>query len=629
MPEDYETTDTDNKLLKKARKQYLKYKDHPFEKNWRKNAMKHFKYVSGEDQGWDEKGDRATLEGEGRPAFTLNKVHPIFRLICGSMPEIETKYNPTEEGDIETADIFNSTKNHVDKINKWQFMNKDWFKYAISLNRSVIELRPNYDMDPRGEIELRLRDGFEFLFDPNSKEKDRSDMEDMFEIFLLTPDQAKRAFPDNADKIDEVKNYKGDSDESSEKTSDSGEPDEYTDSRLDYVDASTNRIKICRYWYKEYGEQTKIVDLAGGAVFTSPKKPKEIRDELEKMSSDPDRFALIPRSYKTVKFITFIYDEEMERGVTPWEREDGQPTKLSDNFPFIIFEPDRFIVGTRQELLSLIEPMMDPQKYYNKLASAVVEIIGAGTSVGVDYEENSLPNDADEKKLKKYGAKIGSAMKWAAGAITGGKFKYRTGTVNPQAELVAAKEMSGALLDISGVESLISTESLGKGASGEAIREKKTQGANVISWVYDSHRFFNHTLAEFLRDAIQVMYDYSKVIRIRGSNPRFVRINDQMFDETGAIKQVLNDVTTGNFDVDITDKPIEPSARVQRFVAFSEMVKSGVLPLPPPVLVKILTILMDDPELKQVIEEGMDEWNQMLQNQSAQGNGNPELAQAA
>lgn len=596
--------------LKLAQKRRKELEDSESENKWRDDAIKNIKYISGEDQGWDDKGDRARLEADNRPAFTLNKIHPIFRLICGAMPEIETKYNAVEEGDVETADIFNECKAHVDEINMWEFYNKEWFKYAISLNRSVVEIKPDFSEDPRGEIKLELRDGFEFLLGP-SKKKDRSDMEYMFERFSVSQLQAKRLFPDKYEQIKElltdVEHSEGN------KSHDSGLPDEYNDPKADYYDKGTKKIKIYRYWYKEYTSEINVIDNMSGDVFTSNKKYNEVKDEIAGFGQEAvERFAILPKDFTSVKYLTFIHDITLEEDVTAWEREDGQPTKLSQNFPFIIFEPDRFIAGTREDLISLINPMKDPQMYYNKLASAVVEIIGSAAKVGVDYEDGALDDKKQEDKLLKYGAKIGAAIKWAKGAISGNKFKFRTGTANPQAELLAAREMAGALLDISGVESLISTESLGKGASGEAIREKKTQGANVISWVYEAHRFFCHILAQFLRDAMQVMYDYPKVIRIRGSNPRYVTINDQVYDETGAVTQVMNDITTGRYDTKISDKPIEPSARIQRFVAFSEMVKSKVLPLPREVLIKVMTILMDDPELKQVIEEGMNEYQQTM-----------------
>jgi hypothetical protein len=59
------------------------------------------------------------------------------------------------------------------------------------------------------------------------------------------------------------------------------------------------------------------------------------------------------------------------------------------------------------------------------------------------------------------------------------------------------------------------------------------------------------------------------------------------------------------YDVVITDKDVMPTMRMERFKQFVELVRNGALPLPPPVLLKIITTLLDDPELRNVVEEEM------------------------
>ena len=609
-------TGTDDPTLKRAQEFYNRVKDCKFEKTWREDCITDLKYFTGEDQGWDEDGSRAKLEEEKRPAMTLNREAPIVRLICGARPPTDAKYSAVEEGDVETAQIFNECKGHVDRINKWDFLAHDWFRNMVVLKRSIVELRPDYSRDPRGEIDLVLRDGWEFYLDPDSKKKDRSDMQQMIEELTVSPEEAKRAFPKFKNRIDEFVGYAGDG--SGAGTSrDSGNADEYTDSRSNYYDPASNKLKIVRYWYKDYETRTKIVDTMSDAVFDSPKSPEAVKKELDK-SMAPERFALIGKEFVRVKYLTFVYDLVLEDDVTPWEREDGQPTDLSENFPFIIAEPDRMFVGTRHELMSIMNPLHDPQKFHNKLASAVIEIIGTTVKSGLDYEDGALSTEMEEK-VKREGTKAGATIKWNAGALTGGKMKYRTSSANPQAEIMQAREMAESLLNISGVESLVSTESLGKGASGFAIDLKQRQGANVISWIYTSFRFFQDQLACFERDAIQTLYNYEKVIRIRGQRPKYVRINEQIYDQAGSVVQVLNDVTTGTYDVAVTDKELMPTMRLERFRYFTELVKSGSLPLPPEVMVTVVLHLLDDPELKDLVEEEMGQFMNAMQPQLPPG----------
>jgi len=437
---------------------------------------------------------------------------------------------------------------------------------------------------------------------------------------VITPDEAKEAFPKHKKKIDELVGYVqgGDTEATSR---DSGLPDEYADSRANYYDAVSNKVKIVRYWYKELKETTKAIDGMTGDVLD------DLEDEEVKTLTayDAERFHMVPMTFQTVKFITFIYDIVLEEGVNPWEREDGQPTILSENFPFIIFEPDRLTYGNRQDLISLIDPLTDAQTYHNKLASLVLEIIGSGVKNGVDYEKGALSKEWKEK-MKKEGARAGAAVEWEAGAISGGKFKYRQNTSNPQAEIMQAREMAEILLSISGVESLVSTDQLGKGASGVAIDLKMKQGSSIIKWVYESFRFFQFQLTEYIRDAMQVLFDYEKVIRITGEPPKYIRINEEIYDPETGIAEIMNDVTSGTYDVRLADKELMPSMRLERLRSVTELAKSGGLMLPPEVMTTIILHLLDDPELKTMVEEELARYQEQ---QAAMMQGQPQQQMAA
>lgn len=631
MPQQDIITATDNKILKEGQQLWNKVKECAYEEKYRKLLWSDLKYFTGEDQGWSDGSARADLEEKGLPALTLNRIAPIIRLIVGAAPDTEAKYSAVEEGDVETSSILNACKDHVENINQWEFTAKDWRKNMLVLNRSVIELAPDYNQDVRGDVELLLHPGDEFYFDPDSKRKDRRDMNYMFRCVEVSPKECKRSWPKSISYIDQLVGYtKGD--ESGTPSRDSGEPDEYTDPRSNYYDPASDKIKIVYYWYKDIKNVTKIVDLmlpdetGKPKVYDSKKTVEQVKETLKTIGGDAEaRFKVVSVKITDVKYMIFTHDIVLEEGDNPWNRPDGKPTILSKNFPFVCAEPDRLITGTRQELISLIDPLKDPQKFHNKLASAIIHIIGTTASSGWDYETGAA-NKTWLKKLREQGSKAGFIMEWAKGAISGGRFQKRQPSMPPQAQMAEAKAMGDELLDISGVESLVSTESLGKGASGKAIDLKQRQGGNIISWVYDSFRFYQHILAEYIRDAMQMIYDYEKVVRIKGVSglkpqQEYIRINEAIPDDMGNIIQVLNDVTIGTYDVAISDREMMPSLRIERFRIFADLVKSGALVLPPEVMTKVVISLMDDADLKKIIETELGEWAAMAQQQ-------PQLAAA-
>lgn len=608
-------TDGKNKVLDEARERFKYAKDHPMEKKWRKTNEENLKYFTGEDQGWDEHGDRAVLNQEGRPALTMNHISPIFRLICGARPKIEAGYLPSGEGRNETAAILEACRDHVEDDNKFSYMEDDWFKMGALVNRSVIGIMPNYDKDVRGDIELTFEDGYNVYLDWDSVRKDRKDMQYMFLVPSMSKERATHLWPKKKKEIEELIGY-----------CDAGRPteardtdpvDRYKDAQSEYYNIETKKFSPVYYWHKTYEKAIKIVDKATNTVHDSKMKTKaEAEQALEEMQAQ-DRYTVLERDFIRVRYMVFAHDIVFEEGVTPWERPDGQRTELSNNFPYIINEPDRIVFGLKQELIEIMASYKDPQKYHNKLASSILHIINSQAKGGYDYEKGAITPD-NLKKLNESGSKPGANIEWEHLDK-----KAPRGTPQaPQAEMVMAERMSSALLDISGVESLVSTRSLGKSASGKAIDAKMAQGGNVISWLYRSFSFFQNQLADYLRDAIQCLYDYEKVVRIRGRKAKHVRINEPVYDEQGQIAKILNDVTQGRYDTHIREKEDMPTIRLERLKYFSEMIKSGALALPPEVLTKVIMELMDDPDLRDLIEEEMGAW---MQQQASSAKAGPSI----
>lgn len=605
-------------VLDEARKFWKLVKDHPLEKSFRKEAVTNIKYFTGEDQGWDEDGARAKLQAEDRPALTLNRTHPIIRLICGARPQTKVTYVPSEQGKEATAAILASCKEYIDDENKWEYQEDDLLLRALVLKRAIIEIRPNYDRDLRGEIDLKLLNSANVYLDPDSESRDRTDQQRMIVVASVTKQEAIRTFPGHKADIERFAGY-AESNTPSSPAHDTSPTDGYNDdTRADYYAPSSKKINLIYYWCKTYEKATKIIDLATGRV-TDTQLPKS---EVEKRLVDikgADRFRTIERDFVRVRYLVFCHDIEFERGVTPWEREDGQRTKLSENFPFIIEELDRIVFGLEQYIVDFMSMLRDPAKYHNKLASAVLHIINTQARGGYDYQAGAL-NEKQKKHLEAEGSKPGHNQEWDHMD----QMKPRAPASAPQAEMAVAETMSRELLDISGVESLISTKSLGKNASGAAIGMKQQQGGNIISWMYRAHTYFMHQLAEYERDAIQTIFTYEKVLRLRGDKPKYITINKKVYDQQGGVAQVLNDVTEGRFATRVRDKENEPTAKLERFKYFAEMVKSGALQLPPQVMSKIVLELMDDPDLKEMVDEEMADFmkqQQAMADQQAQGAG--------
>jgi hypothetical protein len=466
---------TDDRL-REIRKRFQFVKEHSFEKDFRKDAFTWMDYFTGKDQGWDDDQARNTLESEGRPALTLNHIHPIIRLVCGAKPNVKTTFLAVEEGDLDTASILNSCKDHVDDINHWKYTEDEMLKLAVIFNRVGITILPDYTKEVRGEVKIELEDGFNVY-------PDRSDGMFLFLVKLVTKEWLLHKWPDKADEI-KVLEQSFDS-SSGRKSRDVSQVDGYKDTTAaDYYDNETKKFSLVYYWYKTFEKSVKIVDQETQDVQDAKYglTKSKVESELQSMGPEAaDRFSVIEREFIRVKYITFMGDTIFEEGVTPWEREDGKRTELSDSIPILLAEPDRIVFGGRQELVSIIEMLKDPQKYHNKLASSILHIINTTAKSGYDYEEGMITPE-NKKKLDDSGSKPGTNIEWKKDSISQNRVQKRRADNVPQAEMSVSRELTSEMLDMSGVESLVSTRSLGKGASGVLTGFTTPMRSPVIGW---------------------------------------------------------------------------------------------------------------------------------------------------
>lgn len=614
MQKQADTEDQRKLALEKGLKKYKQWRESEFHKKLCDNAEENLGYITGSNQGWDDSGDRAKLEAEKRPALTNNRVAPIFRLICGSRPQIESKFAAVSDDDVTKAPILNACKVHIDDYNSWDHQSDEVFKHGAALNRAAVYLYPNYDTNVQGEVGKKFINGLNIVLDPNSRTRDYSDTECMFVEDWPLLEELIRDYPEHEQRLNEIKNW---SSEGGSKSRSGSEADEYTDPMANWWNQVEGRAKVVTWWYKEYQKVTRIINNeTGDSQDVEGRKADAEKQYQQQVQSG--QISVFELKFVTVKYMIFTGEDLiLEEGITPWERPDGRPTLLSRNFPVVVFETDRIYTRYKSELINSIDNLKDPQKYYNKLVSNILAILGTQSNSGWIREEGTL-DAANEEKLKKFGSTPGVEIVVKKNALVENRIHKIEPSAPPQGQMAEARVIAEDLLNISGVESLVSTQSLGKDASGYAIEQKQAQGGNIISWIYDSYRAFNHRLARFEIDAIQRLYDYEKVIRIRGQKPQYIKINEPVYDEQGEIVEVLNDVTVGDYDVTIADKEITPSMRIERFKYFSEMVKSGQIILPPEVLNKVMFALMDDPELKQIVEEELSSFVAQQQQQMQQ-----------
>jgi hypothetical protein len=115
--------------------------------------------------------------------------------------------------------------------------------------------------------------------------------------------------------------------------------------------------------------------------------------------------------------------------------------------------------------------------------------------------------------------------------------------------------------------------------SGKAINGQQQQIDLSTFHYYDNlTRSIRHT-GKIILDLVPKIYDAQRVMRIIGDDgqPDLVTINESKRDDTGAIVQILNNVTVGEYDVVMDTGPGYQSKRIQAVEAMMPMMQNEEL----------------------------------------------------
>jgi hypothetical protein len=116
----------------------------------------------------------------------------------------------------------------------------------------------------------------------------------------------------------------------------------------------------------------------------------------------------------------------------------------------------------------------------------------------------------------------------------------------------------------------------GQETSGVMVQARQGQSDLSNYHFYDNlTRSIRHT-GKIILDLIPHYYDTQRVVRCIGEDgePESVTINEKQTDEAGAIQKVLNDVTTGTYDVVMDTGPGFQTKRQEAAAGLLEMLKT-------------------------------------------------------
>lgn len=502
------------------------------------------------------------------PALSINRTQSKVNMLSAIMRlnrfEVAVKAE-TDKNDVPTANILTNLMKHIGRKNDQDFLEAWQFLDGIICGRGYFAGDVGFDKNFFGDVTTRYIQPFAITFDPTALRSDLSDAQFMIEEQWFTIDQIDRNW-----RLSDTKDGR------TLKADLMGQmgmanPDNF---RSDFFVSAESRIRMGQFrvlecWYKEIKEGFFVVNTQTGLM----SKVSNRQEGLNAVEGSEGRLFLVNIFIPELKVSNLSSGLEFFNGPSPFT------STTIPIFPFFCYN-----AAGRQD--GIVEAMKDPQLETNKRRSQMLHIL--------NHQANA-PMIVDQDAIAK-------GIEWLKNHISepGVIIEKRPGTqverLNPTdfpIGLIHLEELSNRdFYDVAGFSpETLPTSSLGAAGSGRAIALRQQQGMNVLSLPMDNQRLTRRSYGRWLLKTIQDFYTTERVIRIEGSEgiDEFVTLNKK------GPESILNDVTIGEFDVVVSEEPINSSNRQAMFNTLVELAHQGVA-IPPDIIVE-----MADPPQKEKI----------------------------
>ena len=529
IPEQNGTLDA---FLKQARKRWRLAADS--ESDTRKKSNDDFRFYDGNGRQWPDV-IRIDRDASGRPCLEINKIKANAQQILNeqrqSRPAIQV--NPVGDGaDVDTAQILQGLVRHIEVNSGADIAYDTAFEHAVIGGFGFIRVLTEYVDEKSFDQEIyvkRVIDPFTVYFDPSAEEPDYSDAEYCFIVEDLRVDQFKAQYP-NALQCG-LSEFRSIGDDTKEWW-------------------STDTIRVAEYFYVETTEKT-LVRMADGSSEFSDNLPED--PEMPGMSGvdvAKARGGLMlkngaPVTRKTyervVHWVKMSALEILDQAVVPG--------KYIPVVPVLGYE---LIVNGRRSLAGSVRNAKDPQRQYNYMRSAIVEMVALAPKAPWMVAEGQ--DEGYEDEYKQANIRNLAVMHYKPTSL-GDKLVPAPQRQNVEPPIQAATlAMHQADQDLDATMSVYpsSRGQVGPEQSGKAIlaRTKRTEIAN-FNFGDNLNRAVRH-VGRIVVTMIPDIYDVPTIRRIvdpDGSH-RMVQLNQPFESSPGVTK--IYDVRVGRYDITIT-----------------------------------------------------------------------------
>ena len=559
--------------------------------SWREAALEDIKFYAGEQ--WDETS-REALNQAKRPAITINHILPLINLLSGyqRLNRYEPDFLPRTGDDVEKCNVAKGITKYLFDTNEF-----DYEESRVALDAFLTGLGWFYLSYRDEEIRFKRVSPFNLYPDPESREEDLSDAECIHYARWTSKKTLCRHFPEQADQI-ELVTARYDAEETG---------DHLGEDPLWYS-SETKKVRLVSTWYRSYKEE-KYLSFANGLTLLEEDVPKEARSLATQSRTE---------SREEIRVATYIGGLLLEDIPSPYKH---------GKLPFVMLPA--YWLGEGDAPAGVVRDLKDPQRELNKRRSQFLHIINTMANRGWMVKQGSL-DYANKNKLEKQGSTPGVVIEYQDERPPSA---FSTDSI-PSGFSQVDNQYKEDLQNISGVNEAMLGTDVPASASGRALELRQRQAVTSLAMLFDKLRMAKKRLLKQLWGSpkkpglLPQFYREPRIFRIIGETgkPEFVGVNQPqpvtIDPRTGmAVQQVLNDLSTFEFDIIISDTPATPSQRIAAFYALLEMAKAGIQ-VPPDMIIEASDLPQKE-EIKDRMRQAQMQQQQMEMQAQARQRGMP------
>lgn len=343
--------------------------------DWRTQAMDAFACVAGNQ--WDE-STRETLEADGRPVFTFNRVASFIRGICGleTSTRNQVQLFAREINDSGTTDVLNAAIRYVREGCDADDEESDAFKDMLICGMGWTETLFTTEEATEGSIIIERVDPLHMRWDPAARKRGLADRRWCAREKYLPLSTIRDVWGDA--KADEVEGVLSTDTEVLEEFSSS--PHDATAARN--YDSDTlgqtrrkNGVPVVQFQYVKTQRFVVVPNLeTGEEEEVTPDEFTKMQKLMRSQGMELEGRRVKHRQYRQVIFCGSV---ELEEGPLP-----------CDGFTF------QAITGTRDRnegiWYGFIRDLLDPQRWVNKFFSSMADVVASQAKGGLIAEVDAF-----------------------------------------------------------------------------------------------------------------------------------------------------------------------------------------------------------------------------------------------